>query len=92
MPDAVFCDYCHLPMPPVRRVTAQRTSGPMGPTETPAEPLYCCYGCSFAARIIHARGHEGEATWMLTRLGVISTDALVVLGVGAALSTRTYPR
>jgi P-type Cu+ transporter len=50
------CDYCHLPV---------RVQGNVGGDG----PLYCCYGCRFAAQITQARGERGQATWMVTRLG-----------------------
>ncbi|MCG8405926.1 MAG: cation-translocating P-type ATPase [Phycisphaerales bacterium] len=56
-----LCDYCRLPIP--SRHHPSQTDGPN-------EPIYCCYGCRFAAQITHARGEKGQATWMLTRLGV----------------------
>src|SRR5262249_20455656 len=31
---------------------------------------YCCYGCRFAASITAAGGDEGQARWMMTRLGL----------------------
>ncbi len=65
MADAIDCDYCHLPMPRASRRKRDKASA--GPH---AEPPYCCYGCSLAARITQARGEKGAASWMLARLGV----------------------
>ncbi len=56
-----MCDYCHLPM--------RATAASAGPAGDPS-PVYCCYGCRLAARITQARGEQGQAVWMLTRLGV----------------------
>jgi len=55
------CDYCGLPLPG-------------RPAENDARPddgpLYCCLGCRFAASITLARGEDGDARWMMTRLGL----------------------
>lgn len=53
------CSYCQLP---VRLRRDQRLSK--------REPVYCCFGCKFAADITQARGEQGHVTWMLTRLGI----------------------
>ncbi len=55
------CNYCHLPVTLSPRRAARLD---------PATPLYCCYGCSLAARITQARGDAGRVSFMLTRLGV----------------------
>lgn len=52
------CDFCHLPIP-----RAAESSPSQG-------PLYCCYGCRFAADVTNARGEEGQVNWMLARLGI----------------------
>ncbi len=49
------CDYCGLPV-------AGGTAGD--------GPRYCCLGCRFAAGITAARGDDGEARWMMARLGL----------------------
>ncbi len=51
------CHYCHLPLPRWRK-------------SEPDSPAYCCYGCQFAARITQSQGAQGEAAWMLVRLGL----------------------
>ena len=48
------CDYCGLPV-----------GGAVG-----GEPAYCCFGCRFAASITGSSGDDGEARWMMTRLGI----------------------
>ncbi len=63
------CDYCHLPV---------RIRGASDAARQ-AEPVYCCYGCSFAARITHQKGERGQATWMLTRLGLAGFLSMVVM-------------
>lgn len=63
-PHATQCDYCHLP------IRAVATAG---------QPLYCCFGCSFAARVTHQRGDRGEVVWMLTRLGVAGFLSMAVM-------------
>jgi heavy metal translocating P-type ATPase len=52
------CAYCGLPTTVRRRIAG------------PAAPLYCCYGCRFAAEVAQAHGEQGRLTWLLTRLGV----------------------
>ena len=49
------CDYCGLPT---------------GFTKPVREPVYCCFGCRFAAAVAAERGAEGHARWTLTRLGL----------------------
>jgi heavy metal translocating P-type ATPase len=48
------CDYCGLP------VAGRPADG----------PAYCCHGCRFAAAITGAGGDDGQARWMMTRLGL----------------------
>ncbi len=62
------CDYCHLPIP----------GGVRSRRPDDDRPLYCCYGCKFAAQVTQSRGEQGHATWMLTRLGV---SAFLSMGV-----------
>lgn len=55
------CDYCGLPL---------REPRPAGAAAADDGPLYCCLGCRFAASITDSRGEDGEARWMMTRLGL----------------------
>jgi len=73
------CDYCHLPIPAARARD--------GDAET-AAPLYCCYGCSLAAQITHARGETGEAVWMLTRLGISGFLTMGVMVLSLAMYSQ----
>jgi heavy metal translocating P-type ATPase len=50
------CDYCGLP------------AG--GGAADVGEPVFCCFGCRFAASITAAQGDDGQARWMMTRLGL----------------------
>ncbi len=52
------CTFCHLPVPSRLR------------NEAAVGPVYCCYGCRFAAEVTHARGEAGQVNWLLARLGV----------------------
>lgn len=36
----------------------------------PAEPVYCCYGCRFAAGVSGVGGEAGATRWLLVRLGL----------------------
>ena len=49
------CDYCGLPV---------------GRAAVGGEAAYCCFGCRFAASITAAKGDDGQARWMMTRLGL----------------------
>lgn len=49
------CDYCGLPA---------------GGGAAPGEPVFCCFGCRFAASVTAAEGDDGQARWMMTRLGL----------------------
>jgi len=49
------CDYCGLPV---------------AGTAAADGPRYCCHGCRFAASITGAGGADGQARWMLARLGL----------------------
>jgi len=49
------CDYCGLPA---------------GGGATVGTPVFCCFGCRFAASITAAQGDDGQARWMMTRLGL----------------------
>ncbi len=53
--DALTCHYCSLPV--------------AGSVSTD-EPVYCCFGCQFAAQVTGATGAQGEARWMATALGL----------------------
>ncbi len=61
MPQSMLCDYCSLPIPKRLQPTTPFSE---------QHRLYCCYGCKFAAEVTQARGEQGQATWLLTRLGV----------------------
>lgn len=73
-PPAICCDYCGLPIPGRPRRT---------PTEE--SPLYCCFGCRFAAQVTRERGEEGAARWALTRLGIAVFFTMNVIMLSMAL-------
>jgi heavy metal translocating P-type ATPase len=54
-PSTPGCDYCGLPVAAV-------------PSDS--GPRYCCFGCKFAASITASSGDDGQARWMMTRLGL----------------------
>ncbi len=58
----VPCTYCDLPVRVSRKPADNGT--------VPSGPVYCCYGCRFASDITQARGEHGQATLILTRLGL----------------------
>src|SRR5471030_1635153 len=68
------CAYCGLPAP---------RSWWGGAAE--AEPLYCCYGCRFAANVSAADGDRAKANWMFTRLGLAIFCTMNVMAFTMAL-------
>lgn len=62
MAGTVACDYCGLPL--AGRAVSLEPTGGLGP------PRFCCLGCRFAASITASSGADGEARWMMTRLGL----------------------
>ena len=58
------CDYCGLPV-----------AG--GPAED--GPRYCCAGCRLAASITAAGGADGQARWLMTRLGLAAFFTMNVM-------------
>lgn len=61
---AAACDYCGLP---VGGGWGKRDDAG---NESSHAPLYCCYGCRFAAAVAQERGEVGQLRWNLTRLGL----------------------
>ena len=55
--ETAACDYCGLP------AGARPSGGAVG-------PVYCCYGCRFAAAVVQESGEVGRLRWNLTRLGL----------------------
>ncbi len=51
------------------------------------EPLFCCYGCRFAAEVTRERGDSGAAVWTLTKLGLAIFFTLNVICFTMALWT-----
>ncbi len=75
MTPATACAYCGLPVRVRRREEA---------------PVYCCYGCRFAAAVTGANQAEGANTWMLARLGVAIFLAMNVMVFTMALWTQDF--
>jgi len=71
------CVYCGLPLPWTWRSPAAG-----------AGPLYCCYGCRFAAAVTGQSGEQGEATLTLTRLGLAVFFTMNVMAFTMALWSR----
>lgn len=67
------CAYCHLPLPGSHWGDAK------------PEEVYCCYGCRFAAAVAGATGEQGQASWLLARLGVSIFFSLNVMAFTMAL-------
>jgi heavy metal translocating P-type ATPase len=60
-PSQQTCHYCGLPV--LRSWWPAHESASTG-------PVYCCYGCRFAADVSGHRGEQGKSSWLLARLGV----------------------
>lgn len=65
------CSFCELPVP---------DNGSQS-----AEPVYCCFGCRFAAQVTRSTGEEGQANWALVRLGLAVFFAMNVMVYSMAL-------
>jgi heavy metal translocating P-type ATPase len=64
------CDFCGLPT---------------GFSAAATGPVYCCYGCRFAAGVTGAQGESGQSRWMLTRLGLAIFFTMNVMVFSMAL-------
>ncbi len=64
-----LCYQCGLPLP--NRPISHELSG--------KEVSFCCYGCLLTNGITGERGEEGEALWILTRLGISAFFAMNVM-------------
>jgi heavy metal translocating P-type ATPase len=65
--------------------------GGEGTTPGAGEPLYCCFGCRFAASITQAKGEQGEARWTLTRLALAVFLTMNVMVFTMALWAQEMP-
>ncbi len=75
-----LCDFCGLPVP-------DPWWGSRSEESDRAEPIYCCFGCQFAAAITQERRDEGAVRWTLTRLGIAIFFAMNVMVFTMALWT-----
>lgn len=62
---ALSCNHCGLPLPK-RPLLRKNVS-------------YCCYGCVLAHEITDEKGEEGEALWLLAKLGLGAFFAMNVM-------------
>ncbi|MCG8584248.1 MAG: cation-translocating P-type ATPase [Pirellulales bacterium] len=69
------CSYCGLPV-----ATKQPPAS--------GEKLYCCFGCRFASKVSQEDGADGQARWMLTRLGIAVFFSMNVMVFTMALWSR----
>ena len=72
------CSYCGLPVGRSWRNEPSDDS-----------PLFCCYGCRFAAEVTRERGETGTAVWTLTKLGLAIFFTLNVVCFTMALWSDT---
>ena len=79
---AESCSYCGLTLP--RPFWA--------PAPTTDQPVYCCFGCRFAAAVTRSRGEEGATNWTLTQLALSIFLSMNVMVFTMALWSRDlYP-
>jgi cation transport ATPase len=71
------CAYFGLPLP---RAWRRGADG----------PVYCCFGCRFAAGVTKAVGEQGAARWELTRLGLAIFLTMNVMVFTTALWTHDF--
>src|SRR6516165_8180493 len=74
------CAYCGLPAPAWWRAADEA-------------PVYCCYGCRFAARVTESTAEGGApARWLFARLGLAIFFTMNVMAFTMALwSADVYP-
>ena len=76
------CDFCGLPVPAPRGVVADRNR----------LPVYCCFGCEFAAQVTRSAGSEGQHRILLLRIGLAAFCTMNVLAFTMVLWTHdVYP-
>lgn len=94
------CSFCGLPL----RNEDERTSAfsrlrlgdsPSAKPQAAAadedsQPLYCCFGCRFAAGVTRSGGEQGAAGWSLTCLGVSIFLSMNVMVFTMALWTQDF--
>jgi len=51
-------------------------------------PVYCCYGCRFAADVAGQSGEQGQSNWILARLGIAVFLTINVVMFSMALWTQ----
>ena len=76
------CEFCGLPVSATRGVKA----------EGKPQPVYCCFGCEFAAEVTRSSGHEGAGRILLLRIGLAAFCTMNVLAFTMVLwSHDVYP-
>lgn len=65
----VSCNFCGLP------VTAAAVPAADGPTS----PVYCCFGCEFAAEVTQSNGRDGASRALLIRIALAAFCSMNVL-------------
>jgi heavy metal translocating P-type ATPase len=74
-----FCYQCGLPLP--NRAISHEVSG--------KDVSFCCYGCLLTNGITGEKGQEGEALWILLRLGISAFFAMNIIIL--SLTDYLYP-
>lgn len=76
------CDFCGLPVSTARGAVAERMP----------QPVYCCFGCEFAAEVTRSTGREGANRILLLRIGLAAFCTMNVLAFTMVLwSHDVYP-
>ncbi len=63
------CNFCGLPVSAARGTVAERNP----------QPVYCCFGCEFAAEVTQSTGREGASRALLMRIGLAAFCTMNVL-------------
>lgn len=63
------CDFCGLPVSVTHGTVAERNP----------QPVYCCFGCEFAADVTQSTGREGASRALLMRIGLAAFCTMNVL-------------
>lgn len=79
---ALQCDFCGLPVSTARGAVVGHAS----------RPVYCCFGCEFAAEVTRSTGREGANRILLLRIGLAAFCTMNVLAFTMVLWTHDiYP-
>ncbi|PHS01523.1 MAG: copper-translocating P-type ATPase [Blastopirellula sp.] len=75
--DVRTCDYCGLPVGQLDTLRAGTAQADV--------PVYCCFGCRFAASVTSEQGDAAQSQWLMTRLGLAIFFTMNVMVLTLAL-------